>query len=57
MKNAINSIIRDLKENKKLNGTILLSPAGASFDQFKNFENRGNYFKKLIKKNLKKINV
>ena len=28
---------------------VLMSPASASFDQFKNFEVRGNYFKKLIK--------
>ena len=30
--------------------TILFSPAAASFDQFKNFEHRGNYFNSLIKK-------
>ena len=53
MKSAMNSIIEDLKVSKKLSGTILLSPAGASFDQFKNFESRGNYFKNLIKKNFK----
>ena len=53
MKSAMNSIIEDLKVSKSLNGTILLSPAGASFDQFKNFESRGNYFKNLIKKNFK----
>ncbi len=28
---------------------VLLSPASAAFDQFKNFEERGNYFKKIIK--------
>jgi len=27
---------------------VLMSPASASFDQFKNFEVRGNYFKKLV---------
>ena len=28
---------------------VLMSPASASFDQFKNFEVRGDHFKKLIK--------
>ena len=30
--------------------TILFSPAAASFDNFKNFEERGEYFNQLIKK-------
>ena len=34
--------------------TILLSPAAASFDQYKNFENRGIQFKKLIMKKFKR---
>ena len=29
---------------------IFFSPAGASFDSFKNFEDRGYYFNKIIKK-------
>ena len=28
---------------------VLLSPACASFDSFKNFEERGNVFKKIVK--------
>ena len=35
--------------------SILLSPAAASFDDFKNFEDRGFYFNKLIKKYLNEI--
>lgn len=29
--------------------TIILSPASASFDSFKNFEERGNFFKQMVK--------
>jgi UDP-N-acetylmuramoylalanine--D-glutamate ligase len=36
----------DLSNKKKF---ILFSPAGASFDSFKNFEERGLYFNKLVK--------
>ena len=50
---AINNIYTDIKKNKKIKNTILLSPAAASFDQFKNFESRGLYFKKLVKKKFK----
>ena len=34
--------------NKSNEITVLLSPAASSFDQFLNFENRGNAFKSLI---------
>ena len=52
LSNAFKSICRDIKLNKDLKSTILLSPAAASFDQFKNFESRGIFFKNLVKKNL-----
>jgi len=53
IRNAINNIYKDLKLSRNSKKTILLSPAAASFDQFSNFENRGNYFKKLIMKKFK----
>ena len=53
VRNAINLIYKDIKYNGKLKQTILFSPAAASFDQFNNFENRGNYFKNLIMKKFK----
>ena len=46
---AIIAISEETKNDKK-NKTILFSPAAASFDQFRNFEDRGNYFNSLIKK-------
>ena len=56
-KNLKNSIIQILKDSKLQNNnrSILLSPAAASFDQFENFEKRGNEFKKLCKKYARKF--
>ena len=50
---AIFSIIKDTKNITTKKITILFSPASASYDQFKNFEERGNYFKKLVFKKFK----
>ena len=55
LKNAIIEALKDIKLLKKINNTILLSPGAASFDQFKNFENRGNQFKKLSRIYAKKF--
>ena len=41
-----------IKFQKSLNQTILFSPCAASFDSFKNFEERGLYFNNLVKKYL-----
>jgi len=37
-------------DKKTIHKTILFSPSAASFNNFKNFEKRGEYFNKLIKK-------
>lgn len=37
-------------QSAKPNQIVLFSPASASFDMFKNFEERGNKFKELVKK-------
>ena len=39
--------MKDIRFLNKENNSILFSPASASFDQFLNFEDRGNTFKKL----------
>jgi UDP-N-acetylmuramoylalanine--D-glutamate ligase len=54
LKNSIISILRDIKMTNKSDNTVLFSPSSASFDQFKNFENRGNEFKKLCNFYVKK---
>jgi UDP-N-acetylmuramoylalanine--D-glutamate ligase len=54
LKTLIAKIFLDIKnENNFINRTILFSPASASFDSFKNFEERGKYFNKLIKNYIK----
>ena len=45
-------LISKVKKKEKSKITILVSPAAASFDQFKNFEHRGDQFNKLTKKYL-----
>ena len=50
LKDALKEIVKIIKKEKFLNKTILFSPCAASFDSFKNFEDRGLYFNKLIRK-------
>ena len=55
LESAIKNIFLIIKKDKLNNKTILFSPCAASFDNFKNFEERGFYFNKLIKKYLNEI--
>ena len=52
IKDALKKIFSITKKEKFVYKTILFSPCAASFDNFKNFEDRGNYFNKLIKNHL-----
>ncbi len=49
IKKSIIKIFQDIQNSNKQNNTILLSPSSASFDQYLNFEKRGEEFKKLSK--------
>ncbi len=49
LKNAVIQIFKDLKILGKKKNSILLSPASASYDQFTNFEQRGDEFKRLVR--------
>ena len=44
---SLKQIISDINSSKKKINNILFSPSSASFDQFLNFEKRGETFKKL----------
>ncbi len=49
LKNSVIQIFKDLKILGKKRNSILLSPASASYDQFTNFEQRGDEFKRLVR--------
>ena len=59
LENILKKIVKEIKLNKNKHSHILFSPSAASFDKFKNFEDRGHYFNHLIKKIkfIKKVNA
>ena len=50
MEETLKIIFSEISIEKSEKNIIFFSPAGASFDSFKNFEDRGNYFNQLVKK-------
>ncbi len=49
LKNSIIQILRDINLQDSSKKFVLLSPAAASFDQYDNFEKRGDEFKRLCR--------
>ncbi|MDB4232954.1 UDP-N-acetylmuramoyl-L-alanine--D-glutamate ligase, partial [Candidatus Pelagibacter sp.] len=51
LKSLVKKLSSEIKIDKNTtHKTIVFSPSAASFDNFKNFEKRGEYFNQLIKK-------
>ncbi len=47
-KSSMQKIVHEAFSNTPKGGVVLLSPAAASFDMFKNYKDRGNAFKKAV---------
>ena len=52
LKDSLKKVFMIIKKKKFTNHIVLFSPSAASFDSFKNFEERGLYFNKQVKKYL-----
>ena len=50
LQETLKVIFSEINSQKSKKNIIFFSPAGASFDSFKNFEDRGYFFNQLIKK-------
>ncbi len=50
LQETLKVIFLEINNDKSKKNIIFFSPAGASFDSFKNFEDRGFYFNQIIKK-------
>jgi UDP-N-acetylmuramoylalanine--D-glutamate ligase len=46
---TLDAAVKKARELARSGDTVLLSPACASYDQFKNFEDRGDTFKRLVR--------
>ena len=50
LQDAVKNVFSIIKKKRSVRYTILFSPCAASFDSFKNFEERGLYFNRLVKR-------
>jgi UDP-N-acetylmuramoylalanine--D-glutamate ligase len=50
LQSAVARAGRDAAQSGLANAVVLLSPACASYDQFRNFEERGDAFRSLVQK-------
>ncbi len=50
LEDAVKNVFSIIKTKRSIKYTILFSPCAASFDNFKNFEERGLYFNRLVKR-------
>ncbi len=50
LEDAVKNVFSIIKTDRSIKYTILFSPCAASFDSFKNFEERGLYFNRLVKR-------
>jgi UDP-N-acetylmuramoylalanine--D-glutamate ligase len=46
---VLGTAVRHARERARSGDVVLLSPACASYDQFRNFEDRGEQFKALVR--------
>ena len=49
--NNLKLVLNDILKYVNDDDVVILSPACASFDEFKNYEERGEYFKKWVNSN------
>jgi len=48
LESAVKAAFRDARAAQAPGAVVLLSPACASFDQYPNFEARGDHFRRLV---------